>query len=105
LTLRRHFHYILSQMKTEKAMTPGVATFVAGGCTAFGIVMFLAGLAMFIFAAFNLERPGATASLFWAVGIVAASFMWFALAAIVALLSHIAENTSKGHLDASPMRN
>jgi arginine exporter protein ArgO len=38
-------------------------------------------------------RPGTTSDFFYAIGIIASSFIWFAFGAIVALLSQIEKNT------------
>jgi hypothetical protein len=83
-------------MSAEKrTLTPGVARFVAGGCVAFGVLMFLCGGAMLAFAIVNMGNPApdSTSFLFSALGIFAGSFLWFALGSIVGLLSQIEENT------------
>lgn len=83
------------KMKTgQSAMTPGVAAFVAAGCPAFGVVALLGGI---LFAVFSIDSkaPDATRGFVIGVSMIAASFIWFAMACCVALLSQVAENTSK----------
>jgi hypothetical protein len=76
-------------------LTPGVAQFVAAGCVAFGVLMFLSGAAMLVFALVNAgsSLTGMTSFFLSAIGALAGSFLWFALGSIVALLSRIEENT------------
>jgi hypothetical protein len=80
--------------RSESAMSPGWATFVAGSCTGIGIVSLLGGILVACVAG-GSNAADAAHGVFTGIAVILSSLVWLALGCVVATLSQIAESVRR----------